>query len=303
MEHFDIIVAGGGPAGLTAALYAARAGKSVLVLEMDHLGGQIAYAPLVENYPGIPGLRGADFAESLAAQVEGLGAVIEYEQVLEVRPGAPITVVSDMGERTCSALILATGAAHRPLGLPGEEELVGCGVSYCALCDGAFYAGKEVAVVGGGNSAVQEAIFLSDLCARVTLIHRRDRLRADAALAKKLEDKANIRVLYSHRPAALLQENDSLTGIRLLNAAGEDVELKVDGLFVAVGRVPQSEPFAGLGLCHENGFYAAGEDGRTAVPGIFAAGDGREKAVRQLTTACADGAAAATAACAYLDTL
>ncbi len=305
MKQCQILIAGGGPAGLTAGLYAARAGKSVVVLEKAAPGGQIIYAPTVENYPGIPEMKGSDFAGALAAQTEASGAKIFCEEVLSALPaeaGRPCKVVTDAGEYECGALILATGTEHRKLGLPGEDELLGAGVSYCALCDGPFYSERRVAVVGGGNSAAQEALFLSEICAEVTLIHRKGRLRADTALVRRLEERGNIRILYHTVIESLIEQDGMLRSLKM--RTGDDVSLlDIDGLFVAVGQVPGSAAFANLGITDETGFFRANETTETAVPGIFAAGDCRAKNVRQLTTACADGAAAASAACAYLDSV
>lgn len=296
-EHFDILIVGGGPAGLTAAIYARRAGKSVLVLEKASIGGQIATSPRVDNFPGLPGVSGIELAERLYTQAEDLGARIELEAVLEIRDGAPKTVVTDYGSYTCTALILATGMKHRSLDLPGEDALAG--VSFCAVCDGAFYEGKDTAVCGGGNTALQDALFLSDLCRRVTLIHRRSRFRGDAVLVEALEKRGNVFFVLNTVVEAL-RGQDALTGLLLRNTVtGETAELPVDGLFQAVGQQPEGALAQALGVAEAAGFIPAGEDCLTAIPGIFAAGDCRAKAVRQLTTACADGAVAALAACRY----
>lgn len=296
-EHFDIIIVGGGPAGLTAAVYARRAGKSVLVLEKASVGGQIATSPRVDNFPGIPSVSGIELAERLYTQAEDLGARIELEEVLEVRDGFPKTVVTDYSTYTCTALILATGMKHRSLGLAGEDTL--SGVSFCAVCDGAFYAGKDVAVCGGGNTALQDALFLSDLCRHVTLIHRRGEFRGDPILAEALEKRENVSLVL-HTVVEALRGENALTGLLLRNTAtGETRELPVDGLFQAVGQQPEAVLSQALRVADEAGFIHAGEDCLTKVPGVFAAGDCRTKEVRQLTTACADGAVAALAACRY----
>lgn len=298
-EHFDILIIGGGPAGLTAALYARRAGKSVLVLEKAAVGGQIASSPRVENFPGILCVSGAELADRLYEQADHAGARIELEEVLEVRNGTPKTVVTDYGTYTCDALILATGMKHRSLGLPGEDTL--SGISYCAVCDGAFYTGKDVAVAGGGNTAVQDALFLSDLCRHVTLIHRRNTFRADPILVDALKKRENVSLELSAEVDALLGE-PSLTGLRLRDTiTGQTRELAVSGLFEAVGQQPESAVAQALVPVDGAGFIAAGEDCTTPVGGIFAAGDCRVKAVRQLTTACADGACAALAACRWCE--
>ena len=236
-EHFDILIIGGGPAGLTAALYARRAGKSVLVLEKAAVGGQIASSPRVENFPGILSVSGAELADRLYEQADRAGARIELEEVLEVRDGTPKPVVTDYGSYTCDALIRATGMKHRSLGLPGEDTL--SGISYCAVCDGAFYAGKDVAVAGGGNTAVQDALFLSELCRHVTVIHRRDTFRADPVLVDALKRRENVSLALSATVEALLGQ-ESLTGLRLRDTVtGETRDLAVSGLFEAVGQQPE----------------------------------------------------------------
>lgn len=297
-QHYDIIIAGGGPAGLTAAIYARRAGRSVLLLEKEGFGGQIATAPKVENFPGFSAIPGAELADRMYTQAEALGASIELEEVLSIQPGPVITVTTDYGVHTCTALILATGMKRRTLGLSGEERL--SGVSYCAVCDGAFYAGRDVAVVGGGSAALQDALFLADTCRKVTIIHRRAQFRGDPVLADALRTRDNVELVMDTVVTGLPESNGALVGVRLQNTiTGETRELAVDGLFEAVGQLPQCKPAESLLSLDENGFLPVGEDCRTPVPGVFAAGDCRAKDVRQLTTACADGAVAALAACRY----
>ncbi len=299
---YEILIVGGGPAGLTAAIYAARAGKHVAVLERGSTGGQIISAPLVENYPGIPSVSGTELARQMTEQACTFGAEIVYTEAvgLEKTP-AGFRVLCMDGVREAKAVILATGAAHRSLGLAAEEALTGCGVSYCAVCDGAFYEGLDVAVVGGGDTALQDALFLANTCRSVTLIHRRDAFRASAQLVRRAQAQENIRILRSCTVQKLLLSDDSLQGAELFNGkTGETERIYVEGLFVAVGQMPQSAPFEDA-VATENGYYLAGEDTKTSLPGIFAAGDGRKKQVRQLTTAVSDGAAAALAACRLLD--
>lgn len=299
---YEILIVGGGPAGLTAAIYAARAGKHVAVLERGSTGGQIISAPLVENYPGIPSVSGTELARQMTEQACTFGAEIVYTEAvgLEKTP-AGFRVLCMDGVREAKAVILATGAAHRSLGLAAEEALTGCGVSYCAVCDGAFYEGLDVAVVGGGDTALQDALFLANTCRSVTLIHRRDAFRASAQLVRRAQAQENIRILRSCTVQKLLLSDDSLQGAELFNGkTGETERIYVEGLFVAVGQMPQSAPFEDA-VATENGYYLAGEDTKTSLPGIFAAGDGRKKQVRQLTTAVSDGAAAALAACRYLE--
>lgn len=299
---YDILIIGGGPAGLTAAIYAARAGKRTAILEREAAGGQIVSAPLVENYPGAPSVSGAELAGRMRAQAEALGAELLYTVAAGLeKTQTGFRVLCTDGTREARAVILATGASHRRLGLPGEELLTGCGVSYCALCDGAFYEGADVAVVGGGETALQDALFLASTCRSVTLIHRRDSFRAGAQLVSRAERQENIRILRGRTVEKLLWSDEALQGLLLTNRkTGQTERLDVEGLFVAVGQVPQSAPFADA-VAEENGYYLAGEDTKTSLPGVFAAGDGRKKQVRQLTTAVSDGTAAAIAACRYLE--
>ena len=299
----DILVAGGGPAGLTAALYAARAGKSVMVLEGNAPGGQINFSPLVENYPGLPSISGSSLAQELLRQTEELGVELEYESVTGLRTrGSGFQVATDCGVRECRALILATGVQHRTLGLPGEEELVGQGISYCAVCDGPFYAGKPAAVVGGGDTALQDALFLSGVCSQVTLIHRREVFRGAKKLVEQVRARDNIRCEMDSTVEELHAREGRLTALTLLGRiTGERRRLEVEGLFVAVGQRPRNEPFTALVGTDEDGYLLAGEDCKTSLPGVFAAGDCRRKEVRQLTTAVGDGAVAGLAACRWVD--
>ena len=299
---YDIIVVGGGPAGLTAALYARRAGRSVAVLEQAAVGGQIINSPLVENYPALPHVSGADFASALLEQVEALGAGILYEEAVGAeKTGGGFRVDTDAGSHECRALILALGVRHRSLGLAGEEALVGNGVSYCAVCDGAFYAGRDVAVVGGGDTAVQDALFLSNTCKSVTVLVRRDRFRAAAAQVEALKARHNVKILFQHTVEAYRETDGALSGLALRDAlSGQGSELAVEGVFLAVGQEPKLGAFSSLAET-DAGYFRAAEDTVTSAPGAFAAGDCRKKNVRQLTTAVADGAVAAIAACAYLE--
>ena len=288
----DILVAGGGPAGLTAALYAARAGKSVVVLEGNAPGGQINFSPLVENYPGLPSIPGSQFSEDLLRQAEELGVELEYEAVTGFRThGNGFQVTTDCALRECRALVLATGVQHRTLGLPGEEELVGQGVSYCAVCDGPFYAGKATAVVGGG-----------DTCSQVTLIHRREEFRGARRLVEQVLARDNIACEMDSTVEELLTREGGLSGVTVRNRiTGQAKQLEVEGLLIAVGQQPQNGPFSALIAVDEDGYLLAGEDCKTSLPGVFAAGDCRSKGVRQLTTAVGDGAVAGLAACRWVD--
>ena len=300
----DILIVGGGPAGLTAALYAARAGKSVAVCEKGSVGGQIVFSPLVENYPGIAHISGEDLAALLSAQVEALGVTIRYDEVTSVAKTAEGFDVT-AGEENISAraVILATGVAHKGLGLPGEEDLVGCGLSYCAVCDGAFCSGQDVAVIGGGDTALQDAIFLASLCRSVTLIHRRDAFRAEQRLVRKAADLPNVRFLYDTVATEYLTEEGSVTGLMLRNVkTGAVYGERFGAVFLAVGQKPENDFVKGLVAMTPDGYLYSDETALTGISGIFAAGDCRTKEVRQLTTAVSDGACAALAACRYLDT-
>jgi len=297
----DIIIIGAGTAGLSAAIYALRAGKSVLLMEQLTYGGQIINTPEVENYPGIKSISGFDFAQGLYEQAEALGAELKYEQVTGIEDGEVKKVKTSSGEYECKAIILATGAKNRPLGLDKETEFIGNGISYCATCDGAFFKGRVVAVNGGGNTALEDALFLSNYCKKVYLIHRRDEFRGEAKQVDKLKEKENIEFVLNATITELLGE-DELSGVRVHDKlSGEDKDIELDGLFIAIGQMPENAAFAPLIELDKGGYIVAGEDCRTNVAGIFAAGDCRTKTVRQLTTAAADGAVAALAACAYAD--
>ncbi len=299
---YDIVVIGGGPAGLTAALYARRAGKSVMILEKGTFGGQITYSPKVENIPGFLELSGNEFAEKLVEQVLEQGAEVECAEVLRVIDGEIKTVITDEGEFSAKAIIVATGAKHRLLGLEGEEALVGEGISFCAVCDGAFYEGKTVAVIGGGNSALQEALLLADLCENVHVIQNLSAFTGEQALVDRLNARDNVTVRFDTTVRRVIGDS-ALEAIVLENASGESETLRVDGMFVAIGLIPQNEIVSDLVELDGRGYVASAEDCLTKTKGIFAAGDCRAKAVRQVTTAAADGAGAALAACEYVNTL
>ena len=297
----DIVIIGAGTAGLSAAIYALRAGKSVLLMEQLTYGGQIINTPEVENYPGIKSISGFDFAQGLYEQAEALGAELKYEQVTGIEDGEVKKVKTSGGEYECKAIILATGAKNRPLGLDKETEFIGSGISYCATCDGAFFKGRVVAVNGGGNTALEDALFLSNYCKKVYLIHRRDEFRGEAKQVDKLKERENIEFVLNSTITELLGE-DELKGVRVHDkVSGEDKDIELDGLFIAIGQMPENAAFAPLVELDKGGYIVAGEDCRTNVDGIYAAGDCRTKTVRQLTTAAADGAIAALAACAYID--
>lgn len=298
---YDIVIVGAGPAGLSAAIYGVRAGKSVLVLEEKIYGGQIINTPEVENYPGIRKISGYEFAENLYQQAMDLGAELKYEKAVKiVDQGKTKTVVTDRGEYPCGSVILATGAKNRRLGVDREEELVGAGISYCATCDGAFYKGKDVAIVGGGSTALEDARFLSGYCRTVSIIHRRDTFRGEERLVQALKDRDNIRYVMDSVPVRL-NGKDHLESVTVKNKnTGEETEIPVSGLFIAVGQEPDNKAFEDLAELDQGGYIKATENCRTRTEGIFTAGDCRTKEVRQLATAAADGAVAALAACAYL---
>lgn len=308
----DVIIIGAGTAGLTAAIYALRAGKSVLVLEQGNYGGQIINTPKVENYPGIEQISGYEFAAGLYRQAEKLGMEYRSEKVTDIRledgaeareelSSASLETGNKIVETTeksyCArAVILATGAKNRPLGIEKEAEYTGRGISYCATCDGMFFRGKKVAVVGGGNTALEDAAFLSNYCEKVYLIHRRETFRGEEKLVKELRKKENVE-FFLNKTVQELEGGATLQAVVLRDKiSGEKSRLEISGLFVAIGQMPENGVFAGLVDLDENGYILAGEDCRTNVEGIFAAGDCRKKTVRQLTTAAADGAVAALAA-------
>ena len=300
---YDMIIVGGGPAGLTAAVYALRANKSVLVIEKNGFGGQIAYSPKVENIPGTVLISGAEFAEKLVEQAMNLGAEVELETVVRTeKQGDVFQVYTEEGSCfEAKALILALGVKHRMLGLPGEEELVGKGLSFCAVCDGAFYEGQNTAMIGGGNSALQEALLLSEVCNHVTVVQNLADFTGEKKLAQALLEKDNVTVHFSTLVDGYLTDGEQLTGLRLRNdVSGELSEIAVDGAFLAVGLVPENEPFAPWAELNSWGYFDSGEDCATKTPGLFVAGDCRSKMIRQVTTAAADGAVAAMAACRYL---
>ena len=299
----DMIIVGGGPAGLTAAVYGLRAGKTVLVIEKGGFGGQIAFSPKVENIPGTKLISGAEFADQLTEQAMALGADVELEAVTQVDKQADHFLVSteEGSTYTGKTVILALGVKHRMLGLPGEEELIGHGLSFCAVCDGAFYEGQEVAMIGGGNSALQEALLLSEVCKKVTVVQNLADFTGERKLADALLQKENVQVHFSTVVAGYGSKEGELCGLQLKNESGETFEIAVDGAFLAVGLEPRNGPFAGLAKTNPWGYFDSAEDCLTQPPGLFVAGDCRSKRIRQVGTAAGDGAVAAMAACSYLD--
>ena len=297
----DIIIVGAGTAGLSAAIYGVRAGKSVLVFEGEVYGGQIINTPEIENYPGIKKISGYEFATALYEQATELGAQVKFEKVIGIEDhGQEKTVITDQGSYPCKSIILATGAKNRPLGIAREVELVGAGISYCATCDGAFFRGKEVAVNGGGNTALEDALYLSNFCKKVYLIHRRDAFRGEEKQLQALKKKENVELVLNSTIKEILGE-DRLSGVIVTDKiSGLDREIAVDGLFVAIGQTPENMAFASQVELDEKGYISAQENCKTKSEGIFVAGDCRTKNVRQLATAASDGAIAALAACEYL---
>jgi thioredoxin reductase (NADPH) len=297
---YDIIIIGAGPAGLTAAIYARRASKSVLVLEAKTYGGQIINTPDIENYPIMAHVSGYDFATKVYEQAKGLGAEFVFEKALEIKDGDTKEVVTTNNVYTCKAVIIATGSENRKLGVDGEDDLVGRGISYCATCDGAFYRKKTVAVVGGGNTALEDALYLADIAQKVYLIHRRDSFRGEDATVKKLKERDNVEFVLNSR-VTKLNATKRLDSIIVTDNAGKDREIELKGLFVAVGRIPENQNFAKLVHLDPSGYVIAGENCKTNAKGVFVAGDNRQKDVRQLVTATADGAVAATEAIKYIN--
>ncbi len=301
---YDVVIVGGGPAGLTAAVYALRGGRSALVIEKNGFGGQIAFSPKVENIPGTVQISGAEFADKLVEQAMNLGADMELEKVIRIEKNeAGFKLLTEEGsEFEGRSVILALGVKHRMLGLEGELDLVGNGLSFCAVCDGAFYTDQDVAMVGGGNSALQEALLLSEMCRKVTVVQNLDHFTGEKKLADALMEKENVEVLFSTLVTEYVTEGGALCGLRLQNVeSGQKSEIRVDGVFLAVGLMPENEAFAEFAELNNWGYFDSGEDCLTATPGLFVAGDCRSKRIRQVVTASSDGAIAATAACAYLD--
>ena len=301
-EIYDLAILGAGPAGICAAIYAARGRMKTLWLEKKFVqGGQIVNTYEVDNYPGLPGISGLDLGETMAAHAEKAGLTPKREPVLSIEDEGEYKVIrTKKHEYRARTVILACGASHRQLGIPGEEELGGMGVSYCATCDGAFFQDRTVAVVGGGNVAVEDAILLSRTCKKVYVIHRRKELRADKILQDKLFACENVEMIWNNVPTAI-EGTDKVEDIRVRDVdTQEEKVISLDGVFVAVGIIPNTEKFKNLVKMDDSGYIVAGEDGVTDRPGIFAAGDIRTKKLRQVITAAADGANAVASAQRYL---
>lgn len=300
---YDVVIVGAGPAGLTAAIYALRAGLDTLLLEKSFTsGGQTASTYEIDNYPGLPGISGEEFGQKIRSHADQLGLVSERAQVkgISVDENGIKTLKTRKKEYAARTVIVASGARHRLLGAKGEEEFSGMGVSYCATCDGAFYKEQTVAVIGGGNVAVEDAIFLARICRKVYVVHRRDQLRAEEILQKKLSKFSNVEMCWN-QVCEKIEGQDQVEKVCLRNTkTGEEREIAVDGVFIAVGIHPNSEAFQGVLDMDESGYIRAGEDGCTNIPGIFAAGDVRTKKLRQIVTAVSDGANAVSSVQEYL---
>ena len=297
----DIIIVGAGPAGLSAAIYARRAGMDTVLYESEMYGGQIINTPDVENYPVAAHISGFDFATRVYEQAKALGAEFRFEKAIELRDGGDLkTVVTPKGEYRARAVIIATGSKNRRLGVDGEDRLIGRGIAYCATCDGAFFRKKRVAVVGGGNTALEDALYMADIAEKVYLIHRRDAFRGEEATAERLRARDNVEFVLNSQVTGLNAEK-RLQSIEVTDKQGSTRVIEVSGLFVAVGRVPENQSFAGLVELDGAGYAVASENCRTKTAGVFVAGDNRVKEVRQLVTATADGAVAATEAVKYLN--
>ena len=303
---YDIIVVGGGPAGMTAALYAQRNGKSALVIEKNGFGGQMTNSPKIENYPGTEQISGNELADQMMGQIMAQGADIEIAEVTGITAdGERKVVTTDDGEAyECKAVIIANGVKHRMLGLPGEEDLIGDGISFCAVCDGDFYTDKVVCVAGGGNSALQEAILLSDKCAKVIMLQDLPFFTGEQKLQDILFARDNVLTHVNKDITAMSSDKNGLRGIEITDrTSGVRQFIACDGLFEAIGLIPENEAFANVAELNEYGYFATGEKCNTKTPGVFVAGDCRKKDIRQIATACGDGAVAALAACRYINGL
>lgn len=296
----DVIIIGCGPAGMSSALYLLRAGKKVTIFESDNYGGQMNYTTRVENYPGFERILGRDLAEKMYNQIIALGANIINEEVINVEIGSSIKVITNSNIYDTRTIIVATGVRNRLLGLEKEEELTGNGVCYCALCDGAFYKGDEVAIIGGGNTAMEDSLYLAEICPKVTIIHRKDHFRAEQALIDEVLNKKNIEIIYNSEVKELLSEDDELSGIIISNRNTlETKKIDLKAIFVAIGQVPKNDMFNNILDLDDYG-YLSSIDGKTKIDNVFVAGDCRSKKIRQITTAVADGTIAAMNVLDYL---
>ena len=304
-KKYDVAIIGGGPAGLTAGIYAARAGKSTAVIERGLIGGQITFTDSIDNFPAAPGMNGAENAMKIQSQAESFGAEIIMDEITEVTTpeteGGTFKIKGNSDEYEATAVVLATGLDNRKMGISGEDGLISRGISFCAVCDGAFFRNKEVAVYGGGNTAVEDAAFLANICSKVTIIHRRDRFRAEQAVVDELKALDNVEFVMTSNVVGV-NGDKALESITVKNnETGETRDIDVSALFVAIGKIPNGKPFANLVATDEAGYFDIGETCEASTPGVFVAGDGRSKELKQLTTAVSDGSIAATKACHYVD--
>lgn len=302
---YDVIIIGAGPAGMTAAVYTSRANLSTLMVERGVPGGQMVNTADIENYPGFDNILGPDLSNKMFEHARKFGAEYAYGDIKEIIDGKEYkTVVAGNKEYKARAVIIATGAEYRKLGVPGEAEFAGQGVSYCAVCDGAFFKNRELVVVGGGDSAVEEGMFLTRFASKVTIVHRRDELRAQKILQERAFANEKIDFIWSHTVKEIHGENGKVTAVILVSTkTGEERIFKTDGVFVYIGMDPLTKPFQNLGITNENGYIVTNENMETSVPGIFAAGDVREKQLRQIVTATGDGSIAAQSAQTYIENL
>lgn len=298
---YDIIIIGAGPAGLTAALYALRANKNVVIFESASYGGKIINAKVVENYPGIEKISGIDFANRLYEQVKKLGAKIVYEKVINIINDTPKKVITINGSYETKAIIIATGLQNRKLNLDREANLIGKGISYCATCDGTFFKNKNVAVVGGGNTAIMDALYLADICKKVFVIYRNEQIKAEAITLNKLKEKNNVEFILNTN-ITKIEGTDKLSSVEITNKSGEIKSLEIEGLFIAIGQESQIKDITDELNTDEFGYIITDEDCKTNIEGIYAAGDNRKKQIRQLTTAASDGTIAALTAIKELKT-
>lgn len=304
-KKYDVAIIGGGPAGLTAGIYAARAGKSTAVIERGLIGGQITFTDSIDNFPAAPGMNGAEYAMKIQSQAESFGTEIIMDEITEVAApeteGGTFKIKGNSDEYEATAVVLATGLDNRKMGISGEDGLISRGISFCAVCDGAFFRNKEVAVYGGGNTAVEDAAFLANICSKVTIIHRRDRFRAEQAVVDELKALDNVEFIMSSNVVGV-NGDKALESITVKNnETGETRDIDVSALFVAIGKIPNGKSFANLVATDEAGYFEIGESCEASTPGVFVAGDGRSKELKQLTTAVSDGSIAATKACHYVD--
>ena len=298
---YDVLVIGAGPAGLTAGIYAQRASLKTLILESGVYGGQIINTLDIENYPAAFHISGFDFATNLYNQAKDLGCEINFEKVISFSDNHEYKeVVTDKNTYKAKTVIVATGSINKTLNLEGENRFVGKGISYCATCDGAFYKGKDVLVVGGGNTAIEDALYLSKIAKKVYLVHRRDEFRAENETVKQLKEKENVKFILNSNVIKINGE-EKLESVIVKNKDSEEKEIKIDGLFIAIGRSPETDIFKGILNLNEEGYIIASEDCKTNIEGVFACGDNREKSVRQLVTATSDGANSVRSAIEYIN--